>query len=207
MAQGTTAWLCNARVSQAIAGSSRLSRCPSLPKYNRLVLSRIWWREQIGLICRLNFSCWDAGEGGARRENTNDRHRGAHGASGKSSRTKAQGSLCTLRRERRHRQTCANSFSDPSHRRSHRRRDDTKTRPRRGSSLSHLCGRVDAMPASLGWKASFPRKVPVLPVCSPAALQALWRPGPRTLAAVNLAPAVRHGCCSAGLAGPLGPRT
>jgi hypothetical protein len=60
--------------------------------------------------------------------------------------------------------------------------------------------RPHARPFRLG----FPRKVPMFPVCSPAALQALGRAWSRALAAVNLAPAVRHGCRSAGLAGPLG---
>src|SRR5215475_4716908 len=48
--------------------------------------------------------------------------------------------------------------------------------------------RPHARPFRLG----FTRKVPVFPVCSPAALQALGRAWSRTLAAVNLAPAVRH---------------
>jgi len=49
--------------------------------------------------------------------------------------------------------------------------------------------------------------VSVLPVCFSAPLQALWCPRPRALATVKGAPAVRHGCRSAGLACPLGSST
>src|SRR5262249_26155388 len=38
-------------------------------------------------------------------------------------------------------------------------------------------------------------------------VEPIWRPRPSTLAAVNLAPAVRHGCPSARLARPLGSST
>jgi hypothetical protein len=67
----------------------------------------------------------------------------------------------------------------------------------------HKYCRPQARPFRLG----FPRKVPVFPICPPAALKALRRPRPSTLAAVNLAPAVQHGCRSAGLACPLGSST
>src|SRR5262249_36025495 len=62
-------------------------------------------------------------------------------------------------------------------------------------------------PHARSLRLGFARVVAVFPVCSPATLQALRRPRPRALAAVNLAPAVRHGCRSAGLARPLGSST
>jgi hypothetical protein len=62
-------------------------------------------------------------------------------------------------------------------------------------------------PHARPFRLRFARIVAVLPVCSPATVQALRRPRPSTLAAVNLAPAVRHGCRSAGLACPLGSST
>src|SRR5262249_4876436 len=67
----------------------------------------------------------------------------------------------------------------------------------------HKYSRPHARPFCL----RFARVVAVFPVCAPAPLYALGRPGPSPLAAVNLAPAVRHGCRSAGLACPLGPST
>src|SRR5262249_38341578 len=49
-------------------------------------------------------------------------------------------------------------------------------------------------PHARPFRLRFARVVAVFPVCSPATLQALRRPRPGTLAAVKLAPAVRHGC-------------
>jgi hypothetical protein len=73
--------------------------------------------------------------------------------------------------------------------------------------LAQITEHKHRRPHARPFRLRFARVVAVLPVCSPATLQALWRPRPSTLAAVNLAPAIRHGCCSAGLACPLGSST
>src|SRR5215813_6078581 len=70
--------------------------------------------------------------------------------------------------------------------------------------VAQIADRKYCRPHARPFRLGFPRKVPVFPICPPAALQALRRPRPSALAAVNLAAPVRHGCRSAGLACPLG---
>jgi hypothetical protein len=84
----------------------------------------------------------------------------------------------------------------------------TMPSPRRPlDRVAQMADRKYCRPHARPFRLRFARVVAVLPVCSPATLQALRRPRPSTLAAVNLAPAVRHGCRSAGLACPLGSST
>jgi hypothetical protein len=73
--------------------------------------------------------------------------------------------------------------------------------------VAQIADRKYCRPHARPFRLRFARVVAVFPVCSPATLQAPRRPRPRALAAVNLAPAVRHGCRSAGLACPLGSST
>src|SRR5262249_56046090 len=72
---------------------------------------------------------------------------------------------------------------------------------------ARMAGGKEGLAQTRPFRLGFPRKVPVFPICPPAALEALRRARPSALAAVNLATAVRHGCPSAGLACPLGSST
>src|SRR2546423_4987518 len=65
--------------------------------------------------------------------------------------------------------------------------------------VAQIAERKYCRPQARPFRLGFPGKVPVFPICAPAALEALRRARPRALAAVNLATAVRHGCPSAGL--------
>src|SRR5215831_12134667 len=58
---------------------------------------------------------------------------------------------------------------------------------------AQIAERKYCRPHARPFRLRFARVVAVFPVCSPATLSALRRPRPSTLAAVNLAPAVRHG--------------